>query len=115
VPYIEGFIAAVPTANRDKYIEGAEQGAEYFKGLGATRVFECWGDDVPHGEVTDFYRATQAKDDETVVFSWIEYPDKETRDSANEKMRADPEMANMEMPFDMKRMFWGGFEQVVGE
>jgi uncharacterized protein YbaA (DUF1428 family) len=115
MPYIEGFIAAVPTANRDKYIENANQGVEYFKGLGATRVVECWGDDVPHGELTDFYRATQAKDDETVIFSWIEYPNKETRDAANEKMRADPEMANMEMPFDMKRMVFGGFEQVVGD
>jgi uncharacterized protein YbaA (DUF1428 family) len=115
MPYIEGFIAAVPSENRDKYIEQATQSVEYFKKLGATSVVECWGDDVPHGELTDFYRATQAKDDETIVFSWIVYPDKETRDSANESMRADPEMASMEMPFDMKRMFWGGFEQVVGE
>jgi uncharacterized protein YbaA (DUF1428 family) len=115
MPYIEGFVAAVPTANREQYIEQAKQGADYFKSLGATRVVECWGDDVPRGEVTDFYRAAQAKDDETVVFSWIEYPDKETRDAANEKMRSDPEMANMEMPFDMQRMFWGSFERVVGD
>jgi uncharacterized protein YbaA (DUF1428 family) len=113
MPYVEGFIAAVPTANRDTYIQQAKQGVEYFKSLGATSVTECWGDDVPHGEVTDFFRATQAKDDETVVFSWIVYPDKATRDAANEKMRADPEMANMEMPFDASRMFWGGFEPVV--
>ena len=65
MPYIEGFVAAVPTANREVYIEHAKQGAEYFKNLGATRVTECWGDDVPRGEVTDFFRATQAKDDET--------------------------------------------------
>ena len=112
MPYIEGFVAAVPTANRDTYIEQAKQGAEYFKSLGATRVTECWGDDVPRGEVTDFFRATQAKDDETVIFSWIEYPDKATRDAANKKMTADPEMMNMEMPFDGQRMFWGGFELV---
>ena len=68
MPYIEGFVAAVPTANRDVYIEHAKTGAEYFKKLGATRVTECWGDDVPRGEVTDFFRATQAQDDETVVF-----------------------------------------------
>jgi uncharacterized protein YbaA (DUF1428 family) len=111
--YIEGFVAAVPTANRDAYIEQAKQGAEYFKGLGATRVIECWGDDVPHGEHTDFFRATQAKDDETVIFSWIEYPDKETRDAANEKMTADAESMQWEMPFDGKRMFWGGFQPVV--
>ena len=115
MPYIEGFVAAVPTANQETYVEHAKQAAGYFKNLGATRVTECWGDDVPHGEVTDFFRATQAKDDETVVFSWIEYPDKATRDAANEKMTADPDMANMEMPFDSRRMFWGGFEQVVAD
>jgi uncharacterized protein YbaA (DUF1428 family) len=65
--------------------------------------------------VTDFFRATQAKDDETVVFSWIEYPDKATRDAANEKMSADPEAMDMEMPFDSSRMFWGGFQPVLDE
>lgn len=115
MPYIEGFVAAVPTANKDKYVEQARQGADYFKSLGATRVVECWGDDVPKGEVTDFYKAAQVKDDETPIFSWIEYPDKATRDAANEKMRQDSEMANMEMPFDGARMFWGGFEQVLSQ
>ena len=115
MPYIEGFVAAIPTANRDVYIEHAKTGSEFFKKLGATRVIECWGDDVPKGEVTDFYKATQAKDDETVIFSWVEYPDKATRDAANEKMRSDPEAMNMDMPFDAQRMFWGGFEQVVGD
>ena len=113
MPYIEGFVAAVPTANKETYIEQAREGAEYFKKLGATRMVECWGDDVPKGEVTDFYKAVQAKDDETVIFSWVEYPDKATRDAANEKMGEDPEMQEMEMPFDGKRMFFGGFEQVV--
>jgi uncharacterized protein YbaA (DUF1428 family) len=70
---------------------------------------------VPRGEVTDFFRATQAKDDETVIFSWIEYPDKATRDAANEKMSADSEAMEMEMPFDSRRMFWGGFEQVLDQ
>ena len=65
--------------------------------------------------MTDFYKATQAKDDETVVFSWVEYPDKATRDAANEQMSTDSEAMNMEMPFDSKRMFWGGFEPVVNE
>jgi uncharacterized protein YbaA (DUF1428 family) len=115
LPYIEGFIAAVPSSRRDEYVKQAKESVKYFKKYGATRVVECWGDDVPHGDVTDFYRATQAKEDETVVFSWIEYPDKETRDAANESMQSDAEMANMEMPFDMKRMFWGGFEQLVSE
>jgi uncharacterized protein YbaA (DUF1428 family) len=114
VPYIEGFVAAVPTANKEKYIEHAREATAYFKSLGATRLVECWGDDVPKGEVTDFYKAVQAKEDETVIFSWVEYPDKATRDAANEKMAADSD-TDMEMPFDGKRMFWGGFEPVVSE
>jgi uncharacterized protein YbaA (DUF1428 family) len=112
--YVEGFVAAVPTANRDAYFEMARQAADYFKSLGATRVVECWGDDVQRGEVTDFYRATQAEDDETVIFSWIEFPDKATRDAAYEKMNSDPPDPG-EMPFDGQRMFWGGFEQVLSE
>ena len=115
MPYLEAFVAAVPTAGRDAYIEHARNSAEYLKKLGATRLVECWGDDVPKGEVTDFYKATQAKDDESVIFSWIEYPDKATRDAANEQMANDPEAANMELPFDGKRMFWGGFVPVVDE
>ena len=115
MPYIEGFVAAVPTANKEAYRKHAQEAVTYFKKLGATRLVECWGDDVPKGALTDFYKATQAKDDETPVFSWIEYPDKATRDAANKKMREDPSMANMEMPFDGKRMFWGGFEQIVNE
>ena len=115
MPYIEGFVAAVPTANRDVYIEHAKQGAEYFKNLGATRVTECWGDDVPRDEVTDFFRARQAKDDETVVFSWIEYPSKEVRDAANARIMSDPRMKAMgdTMPFDGKRMIFGGFAPIV--
>jgi len=113
MPYIEGFVTAVPTANKETYIEHATQAAEYFKKLGATRLVECWGDDVPRGEVTDFYKATQAKDDETVLFSWVEYPDKATRDAANEQMANDPDATSMEMPFDSQRMFWGGFVPVV--
>jgi uncharacterized protein YbaA (DUF1428 family) len=115
MPYIEGFVAAVPTANKEEYIQHAREATAYFKGLGATRLVECWGDDVPKGELTDFYKAVQAKEDETVIFSWVEYPDKATRDAANAKMATDSDMMNMEMPFDTKRMFWGGFEQVLGE
>ena len=113
MPYLEGFVAAVPTANKDAYVKHAEEAVEYFKALGATRVVEGWGDDVPHGDVTDFYKAVQAEDDESIVFSWIEYPDKETRDAANEKMANDPQAAEMEMPFDGKRMFFGGFVPLI--
>jgi uncharacterized protein YbaA (DUF1428 family) len=113
--YIEGFLVAVPTANKEKYREHAESAVPLFKKLGATRLVECWGDDVKDGKVTDFRRAVKAKDDETVVFSWIEYPDKQTRDAANEKMQNDPDaMAGMaEMPFDGKRMIFSGFAPLM--
>lgn len=115
MPYIEGFVAAVPTANKEAYRKHAQEAVAYFKKLGATRLVECWGDDVPKGVLTDFYKATQAKEDETPIFSWIEYPDKATRDAANKAMADDTDAANMDMPFDAKRMFWGGFEQIVNE
>ena len=112
--YIEGFVAAVPRANKDRYKQHVADALPYFKKLGATRMVENWGDDVPDGKVTDFKRSVQAKPEEDVIFSWVEYPDKATRDAANEKMAAASDM-EMEMPFDSKRMFWGGFEQVIDE
>lgn len=115
MPYIEGFVAAVPNARKDDYFKQAKEAAAIFKRLGATRYVECWGDDIPRGVLTDFYKATQAKDDETPIFSWVEYPDKATRDTANAKMREDPAMTSMEMPFDGKRMFWGGFTQICSD
>lgn len=114
MPYIEGFVAAVPKANKENYIKQAREAVAYFKKLGAIRLVECWGDDVPKGEVTDFYRATQAKEDEIPIFSWIEWPDKATRDAANKKMTEEYNPGT-EMPFDGKRMFFGGFEPVVNE
>lgn len=109
--YVDGFVAAVPTANKEDYRTHAATMAPLFKQHGATRVMECWGDDVPRGKQTDFYRAVEAKDDEVVVFAWIEWPDKETRDAAWAKMMEDPAMqpgANP-MPFDGQRMIYGGF------
>lgn len=113
--YVEGFVAAVPTANREEYRVHASKAAELFQQFGAIRVVECWGDDVPRGEITDFHRAVQAKDNETVVFSWTEWPDKSTRDSGMEKiMETMPEfMKNYPMPFDGKRLIFGGFEPIV--
>lgn len=121
--YIDGFVIAVPTANKQKFIDHAESGNGVFMDLGALRVTECWGDDVPDGEVTDFRKAVQAKPDETVVFSWIEWPDKATRDAGMAKMMewmenpetADPRMDPVRnpMPFDGKRMIFGGFSPVV--
>src|SRR5262245_29108132 len=117
--YIDGFVIAVPTASKDRFIKHANEADSIFMELGATRVIECWGDDVPDGKLTDFRRAVQAKDDETVAFSWIEWPDKATRDAAFGKMetlmKTDPRM-NPEknpMPFDGKRMIYGGFAPVV--
>ena len=117
--YIDGFVIAVPTANQQKFIDHANMGNSVFMELGATRILECWGDDVPDGKVTDFRGAVKANEDETVVFSWIEWPDKATRDAAfgrmEEMMKTDPRM-NPEknpMPFDGKRMIFGGFSPVV--
>ena len=115
--YVDGFVAAVPRVNREKFREHAAGFAPLFKELGARRIVECWGDDVPDGKVTDFKGAVQAKDDEVVVFSFVEYPDKAARDAANEKMRSDPRMQQMgaEMPFDGARLIFGGFDCIVDE
>jgi uncharacterized protein YbaA (DUF1428 family) len=113
--YVDGFLAAVPTANKDRFIAHARTGDSIFIEHGALRVVECWGDDVPHGTQTDFFRAVQAGDDETVVFSWIEWPDKATRDVGMQKMMDDPRMdpASNPMPFDGKRLVYGGFRPLV--
>jgi uncharacterized protein YbaA (DUF1428 family) len=121
--YVDGFVIAVPTANKQKFIDHARQGDSVFIDLGAKRVLECWGDDLPDGKVTDFPKAVRAEADETVVFSWIEWPDKETRDAAMAKMthwmnnpnEADPRMdpEKNPMPFDGKRLIFGGFTPVV--
>ncbi|MDE0509454.1 MAG: DUF1428 domain-containing protein, partial [Gammaproteobacteria bacterium] len=85
--YIDGFVLAVPAANKQEFIEHAEFVDQIIKDFGADRIVECWADDVPDGEVTDFRRAVKAKDDEIVVFAWIEWPDKETRDTGMKKMQ----------------------------
>ena len=115
--YVEGFVAAVPAANKEAYRKHAAEAAPLFKEYGVTRVVEAWGDDVPAGKVTDFKGAVKAKDDEVVVFSWWEYPDKATRDAASKKMMEDPRMKQMgqQMPFDGKRLIYGGFTPIVEE
>lgn len=111
--YYFGSVAAVPTANKAKYIDHVKQAWDLFAKYGATRMIETWGADVPKGKVTDFYGAVDAKDDESIVFSWIEWPDKATADAAWEKMQTDPAMAAMgNMPFDGSRMIFGGFTPV---
>jgi len=117
--YIDGFVIPVPTANRQHFIEHARFTDGVFTELGALRVIECWGDDVPDGTQTDFRRAVDARDDETVVFSWIEWPDKATRDAAMARlhdMMVTDERFNPKLhpiPFDGKRMIFGGFLPVV--
>lgn len=117
--YIDGFIIAVPKHNKEKFVHHAEMADAVFMEWGATRILECWEDDVPHGKITDFHRAVQAKDDEAVIFSWVEWPDKATRNAAMEKMQAamqDDPRFNPElnpMPFDGMRMIFGGFAPVV--
>jgi uncharacterized protein YbaA (DUF1428 family) len=113
--YVDGFVAAVPSANREAYREHAEKSLAVFKEHGATRCVEAWGDDVPDGKVTSFPLAVQRKDDETVVFSWVEWPSKEARDAGWAKIMADPRMqpdANP-MPFDGQRLIYGGFQPIV--
>ncbi|MGE8279753.1 MAG: DUF1428 domain-containing protein [Stenotrophomonas sp.] len=113
--YIDGFLAAVPLANKDSFIAHAHLTDALFIEYGALRVTECWADDVPHGQLTDFHRAVQARDDEAVVFSWIEWPDKATRDAGMRRMMEDPRMdpAVHPMPFDGKRLIYGGFMPVL--
>lgn len=116
--YIDGFVLAVPTAGKQKFIDHARKFDTVFLEYGATRIVESWGDDVPDGKVTDFRKAVQATADETVAFSWVEWPDKATRDAGMKKMMEDPRMdpsnpENEQMPFDGKRMIFGGFEPVL--
>jgi len=115
--YVDGFVIAVPAANKQKYIDHAKQAIAIFKKLGAIRMVECWGDDVPVGKVTDFRGAVKAEDGEVVVFSWLEWPDKATRDAGMKAMMEDPQFEEMakDMPFDGKRMIYGGFQSIVDE
>ena len=108
--YIDGFVVSVEAGKKDEYRASASAASAIFKDYGATRVVDCWGDDVPDGKVTDFKRAVQAGAGEVVVFSWIEWPSKSIRDAGNEKAMKDPRMAIQNMPFDGKRMIYGGFE-----
>ena len=113
--YVDGFVAAVPTANREKFRKHAEAAAAVFKQHGALRVVECWGDDVPDGKVTSFPMAVKRKEDETVVFSWIIWPSREARDAGMGKVMADPRLQpdTNPMPFDGQRLIYGGFEVIL--
>jgi uncharacterized protein YbaA (DUF1428 family) len=113
--YVDGFVLAVPTANREKYRVHAEEASKVFKDHGALTVVECWGDDVPEGKLTSFPMAVQRKDDETVVFSWITWASRAARDEGMKKVMEDPRLQpdKNPMPFDGKRLIYGGFEIIV--
>jgi uncharacterized protein YbaA (DUF1428 family) len=111
--YVNGSLFAVPNANKSDFTAFAKQMADIFTEYGATRVLDAWGEDVPKGKVTDFQGAVQARDDETVVFGWIEWTSKDDCDSAWEKIMGDPRMAGAKMPCDGQRMVFGGFEPIV--
>ena len=112
--YIDGTIAAVPTGNKDAYIEFSKKVSPIFKEHGALNVVECWGDDVPEGKTNSMYTATMCKPDETIVFSWITWPSKAVRDTGMAKVMSDPRISpeTTPMPFDGQRMIIGGFETI---
>jgi uncharacterized protein YbaA (DUF1428 family) len=111
--YIDGFVVPVPAGKKQAYREHAAKGWQLFKEYGATRMVECWGDDVPDGKVTDFRRAVKVQDGENVVLGWIVWPSKAVRDAANRKMMEDPRMRMSDAPFDGKRLIYGGFEPML--
>lgn len=115
MPYVDGFVVAVPAANRDAYLKHAAEAAPLFREHGALGVVECWGDDVPEGKLTSFTMAVKRAEDEVVVFSWITWPSKQVRDEGWKKAMEDPRMPKdmSALPFDGKRMIYGGFEMIL--
>nr|WP_245409691.1 DUF1428 domain-containing protein [Allosphingosinicella vermicomposti] len=114
--YIDGFIAPVPAGSEDAYRDLAEKNSDMFLRYGATRVVETFGDDIMDGKVTDYKKAIEAQDGETIAYSWIEWPDKEARDAGWKKVMEDPGMqGDKPMPFDGKRMIYGGCSTLVDQ
>ena len=112
--YVDGFVAAVPTENKEKYIEHAAFVGPLFKEFGALKVVECWGDDVPDGKLTSFPMAVKKEAHEAVVFSWVVWPSREVRDDGWKQLMADPRMASgATPPFDGKRLIYGGFQTIL--
>ena len=116
MPYVDGYVLAVPKQNKSDYIRLAELSADVFKEHGALAVVENWADDVPDGEIPSLPIAVQCKDEEEVVFSWITWPSREARDAGNKAAMEDPRFQDWDMskmPFDGKRMIFGGFVTIV--
>lgn len=113
--YVDGFVLAVPTTAKETYRRHAEDAAAVFRKHGALSLVECWGDDVPEGKINSMHTAVLRKPEETVVFAWITWPDKATRDAGMKKVADDPRSARSmkDMPFDGTRMIFGGFEVIV--
>lgn len=111
--YLDGYVAAVPLANKEAYLKHAADMAVVLKEFGALRSVECWGDDVPEGQLTSFPMAVKREEGEAVVFAWVEWPTKVARDAGWEKAMADPRMTNTTMPFDGKRVIYGGFQIIL--
>ena len=111
--YVDGYLVPVPSGNKEAYREVALKAAALFKEFGAVRVVEAWGENVPDGKVTDFKGAVKATADEKIVYSWVEWPSKAVRDEGWKKMMADERMKNHTMPFDGKRMVYGGFAPIL--
>ena len=111
--YVDGFVLAVPSANKEAYRKHAAEAAVIFKEHGALSMVEGWGDDVPEGKINSMHTAVLRKEDETVVFSWITWPDKATRDTAWEVLMQDERMMKLDMPFDGKRMIFAGFDVLI--
>ncbi len=111
--YVDGYVMAVPTSNRDAFTKHAQEAAAVFKEHGALSVVECWGDDVPDGKVTSFPMAVQKKPDKSVVFSWILWPSREARNEGIKKAMDDARLQAAAMPFEGQRMIFGGFVPIV--
>jgi len=113
--YVDGFVAAVPTANKEQYRRHATLAGQVFKEHGALQFIECWGVDVPEGKITSMPLAVQCQADETVVFSWVVWPSKAIRDVAMPRVMADPRCSDEQnpMPFDASRLIHGGFDVLV--
>lgn len=113
--YVDGFVLAVPKKNKRAYVKMARDGARLWMKHGAVEYRECWGDDINSGFGMSFKKLAKLKAGETAVFSWVVFKSKAHRDQVNKKLMADPAMHDMPkvMPFDMKRMAYGGFKSIV--
>ncbi|MBW6422933.1 DUF1428 family protein [Rhizobium sp. XQZ8] len=115
MPYVDGFLLAVPKANLERYKDFARRAGDIWKEYGALSYVECVADDVPYGEFTSFPRAVHATDEETVIFAWITYESRARRDEINNKVMNDPRVAGEDWKeiFDGKRMIYGGFQSFL--